>query len=65
MKRNITIQNAAKGEDTCMTGDALTACFEEEYKCRVVITDNFCTDGHLVFEDEYARTMFLLKYSGG
>ncbi len=42
----------------------ITSRFEREYNCKVVITNSFCTGGHVLFENEYDRTLFLLKFSG-
>ena len=44
--------------------DELGTLFEQKYNCIIMAADAYCTEGHLIFEDDQYRTLFLLRFSG-
>ena len=44
--------------------DQFGTLFEQKYNCIIVAADAYCTEGHLIFENDQYCSLFLLQFSG-
>ena len=48
--------------ETIKNPELLEDAFREEYNCKILSHDEYGIDGEVIFENDHALTIFLLKY---